>query len=46
MENFTHCIPTEYHFGKGAIDCLGDCLARYGSRGTAPGYFLYMEAAL
>lgn len=32
MENFTHCIPTEYHFGKGAIDCLGDCLARYGSR--------------
>ena len=32
MENFTHFIPTEYHFGKGAIDCLGSCLARFGHR--------------
>lgn len=31
MENFTHYIPTEYHFGNGAIDCLGSSLARYGS---------------
>ncbi len=30
MENFTHFIPTEYHFGKGAIDCLGECLSRFG----------------
>lgn len=32
MENFTHYIPTEYHFGKGAIDCLGSSLARFGHR--------------
>ncbi len=32
MENFTHYIPTEYHFGRDAISCLGDCLKRYGHR--------------
>ncbi len=30
MENFRHAIPTEVIFGKGAIQNLGDVLARYG----------------